>query len=190
MRATTAMVASSLFRSLRRMSAGRKRTIATATLIPTFVAVSRDGGEARAVFGSSAREEHIVAQLVADRGQAPVPKVLDAEGDEKTGHDDGDASGSVDDVVVRRGDDGDEGEQRIQEGQIAHPLAAREDRDDDRTPQAPADVQARHRGVLVGEAIHLRGIERPQPVAVTERVDEPVVGLTMFDGELAAAVAA
>ena len=58
----------------------------------------------------------------------------------------------------------------------------------ERAPQAPADVQARHRRVLIRHAVQALRIERPDSADVAEGVDEAVVRHTLLNGERSAPV--
>jgi hypothetical protein len=70
----------------------------------------------------------------------------------------GRAGHGVEDEVVGGDDHGQHHEHGQQRAQPAHPSPPRRRRDGDAGEQVPPDVQARHRGVLVGEAVeHGRG---------------------------------
>src|SRR5829696_5769225 len=106
-------------------------------------------------------------------GQGPAPPVpprphqdTDPEGQ--------DATGGVEPVVVGGDDDGEEGEDGVAEDHGPQPRPPGRREEDQRAPERPGEVEARHGGVLVGHLLHGPAVERPQPAVGAQRVDEAV----------------
>ena len=83
-----------------------------------------------------------------------------------------DATGRVEEVVVGGNDDREQREHRIGESEPARRPMCRELPHDDAAPQCPAEVQAGHRGVLVGDGLGNGGFIAPQSTDRVECVDE------------------
>ena len=94
----------------------------------------------------------------------------------------------VDPEVVRRHDDAEQRRQRIEHQEPPHPPLPRQLPHHERAPHRPADVEARHRRVLVRHRLHRSRIERPRTAVLVERVHEAEVLAALFGGDPVAAV--
>ena len=84
----------------------------------------------------------------------------------------GGAAYGIEPVVVGGDDDRERRGERIERDEHLHPCAGQGGDEHERAPCGPAEVQARHGRVLVGDLVHGARVERPQAAVHVKRVDE------------------